>query len=77
MKEFDWNPMKWRLPIPPKVSDQMDLTQKWAISATREALLDFGYPDKDFDRDRTAVILGVAMGGDQHLYSAARILFPE
>ena len=55
----------------------MDYTQKWAITAAREALLDFGYPDKDFDRDRTAVILGVAMGGDQHLYSAARIFFPE
>jgi malonyl CoA-acyl carrier protein transacylase len=77
VKNDGWDPMKWRLPIPPKVSDQMDLTQKWAITAAREALLDFGYPDKDFDKDRTAVILGVAMGGDQHLYSAARIFFPE
>jgi malonyl CoA-acyl carrier protein transacylase len=77
VKEDGWNPLKWRMPIPPKVSDQMDYTQKWAITAAREALLDFGYPDKDFDKDRTAVILGVAMGGDQHLYSAARIFFPE
>jgi malonyl CoA-acyl carrier protein transacylase len=77
VKEDGWDPLKWRLPIPPKVSDQMDYTQKWAITAAREALMDFGYPDKDFNRDRTAVILGVAMGGDQHLYSAARILFPE
>ncbi|NND06425.1 MAG: type I polyketide synthase, partial [Saprospiraceae bacterium] len=72
-----WDPMKWRLPIPPKVSAQMDRTQKWAITASREALMDFGYPDKEFDGDRTAVILGVAMGGDQHLFSAARIMFPE
>ncbi len=77
VKEDGWDPMKWRLPIPPKVAAQMDYTQKWAITAAREALLDFGYPDKDFDKDRTAVILGVAMGGDQHLYSAARIFFPE
>jgi acyl transferase domain-containing protein len=77
VREDNWDPLKWRLPIPPKVSAQMDFTQKWAITATREALLDFGYPDKDFDKDRTAVILGVAMGGDQHLYSAARIFFPE
>ena len=77
VKDFHWDPIKWKLPIPPKVADQMDLTQKWAVSAAREALLDFGYPDKDFDNDRTAVILGVAMGGDQHLYSATRIFFPE
>ncbi|KAA3637580.1 MAG: acyltransferase domain-containing protein, partial [Bacteroidetes bacterium] len=77
VQDDGWDPMKWRMPIPPKVSEQMDYTQKWAITAAREALIDFGYPDKDFDRDRTAVILGVAMGGDQHLYSAARIFFPE
>ena len=77
VKEDNWDPMRWKLPIPPKVSAQMDLTQKWAITAAREALLDFDYLNKDFNRDRTAVILGVAMGGDQHLYSASRIFFPE
>jgi malonyl CoA-acyl carrier protein transacylase len=74
---FDWDPIKWRLPIPPKVADLMDLTQKYAIAASREALLDFDFENKDFDRERTAVIFGNAMGGDQHLYSAARALFPE
>ncbi|MCB9283736.1 MAG: SDR family NAD(P)-dependent oxidoreductase [Lewinellaceae bacterium] len=77
VREWDWDPLSWRLPIPPKVSDQMDLTQIWAISASREALYDFGYPEKQFDPERTAVILGNAMGGDQHLRTAARILFPE
>ncbi|NNF35451.1 MAG: SDR family NAD(P)-dependent oxidoreductase [Saprospiraceae bacterium] len=77
VKEDNWNPLKWRMPIPPKVSDQMDNTQKWAITAAREALMDFGIDEKDIDRDRTAVILGVAMGGDQHLYSATRIFYPE
>ena len=77
VKEFEFDPIKWRLPIPPKVSDLMDLTQKYAITATREALLDFDFENKSFDRERTAVILGNAMGGDQHLYSAGRALFPE
>jgi malonyl CoA-acyl carrier protein transacylase len=77
VRSFDWDPIKWRLPIPPKVGDLMDLTQKYAIAASREALLDFDYENKDFDRERTAVIFGNAMGGDQHLYSAARALFPE
>jgi len=77
VKNMDWDPIKWRLPIPPKVGELMDLTQKYAISASREALLDFDYENKDFDRERTAVIFGNAMGGDQHLYSAARALFPE
>ncbi|MBK8491152.1 MAG: SDR family NAD(P)-dependent oxidoreductase [Saprospirales bacterium] len=77
VRDWKWDPLGWRLPIPPKVSDLMDLTQIWAISASREALQDFGYPEKQFDPERTAVILGNAMGGDQHLYSSARVLFPE
>jgi len=77
VREFTWEPLKWRLPIPPRVSDKMDLTQKWAVVAAREALLDYGFPERALNAERTAVILGNAMGGDMHLYSAARILFPE
>ena len=77
VKDWNWEPLKWKLPIPPKVSEAMDFTQIWSLSAVREALLDFGYPEKSFDTERTAVILGNAMGGDKHLYTAARILFPE
>ena len=40
-----WDPMKWHLPIPPRVTDAMDPAQKWAIAATREALEDYGYPE--------------------------------
>lgn len=60
--EFEWNPLNWKLPIPPRVGDAMDLTQKWAIIAAREALQDFGYPERDLNAERTAVILGNAMG---------------
>jgi len=75
--DFDFEPLKWKMPIPPKVSDQMDFTQKWAIMGAREALMDFGYPERKLNQERTAVIFGNAMSGDIHLYSAARILFPE
>jgi malonyl CoA-acyl carrier protein transacylase len=77
VREWDWEPLKWRMPIPPKVADAMDLTQIWAITAARETLLDYGYPDNPLNPERTAVILGNAMGGDLHLMTAVRILFPE
>ncbi|MCB0282200.1 MAG: SDR family NAD(P)-dependent oxidoreductase [Calditrichaeota bacterium] len=75
--QFDWDPLKWKLAIPPKVADMMDYTQKWAIMGAREALMDYGFPEKPLNQERTAVIMGNAMGGDIHLYSASRILFPE
>jgi len=77
VREWEWDPIAWRMPIPPRVGEGMDLTQKWAILCAREALADYGYPGRKLDPERTAVILGNAMGGDMHLYSAARILFPE
>src|SRR6185369_4126308 len=69
--------MKWHLPIPPKVADSMDGSQKWAIACTREALTDYGYPDRSLDLDRTAVILGNAMGGERHYFTVMRVYFPE
>jgi acyl transferase domain-containing protein/acyl carrier protein/NAD(P)-dependent dehydrogenase (short-subunit alcohol dehydrogenase family) len=77
VREWEWDPLKWRLPIPPRVSQGMDLTQKWGVVTAREALQDYGYPDRPLNPERTAVIYGNAMGGDTHLYSAARIFFPE
>ena len=77
VRDWEWDPLKWKLPIPPRVSLAMDLTQKWAVVTAREALTDYGYPARPLNAERTAVILGNAMAGDTHLYSAARILFPE
>jgi acyl transferase domain-containing protein len=77
VRSFEWNPLGWRLPIPPRVSEAMDLSQKWAILGARQALEDFGYPQRSLDPERTAVILGNAMGGDNHYVTAARIMFPE
>ncbi|MGI9648696.1 MAG: beta-ketoacyl synthase N-terminal-like domain-containing protein, partial [Acidimicrobiia bacterium] len=77
VRDFDWDPFAWKLPIPPKVGAAMDRTQKWAIMATRQALADFGYPHRSLDPDRTAVILGNAMAGDQHYMTTLRLMFPE
>ncbi|MDH3706590.1 MAG: acyltransferase domain-containing protein, partial [Acidimicrobiia bacterium] len=77
VRDFTWSPLEWRLPIPPTVSDAMDRTQKWAIAAAREALADYGYPDRPLNTDRTAVVIGNAMGGDMHYMTALRAYFPE
>ncbi|MGA2236567.1 MAG: SDR family NAD(P)-dependent oxidoreductase [Terriglobales bacterium] len=77
VREHVWEPMKWRLAIPPRVVDAMDESQKWAIACTREALEDYGYPKRPLDNDRTAVILGNAMAGEKHYFTVMRVLFPE
>jgi hypothetical protein len=69
--------MKWRLPVPPRVVDAMDESQKWAIACTREALEDYGYPKRPLNNDRTAVILGNAMAGEKHYFTVLRVYFPE
>ena len=77
VRDYVWDPMKWRMPVPPRVVDAMDGAQKWAIACTREALEDYGYPKRPLDPDRTAVILGNAMAGERHYLTALRIYFPE
>lgn len=72
-----WDPVKWHLPIPPRVADAMDQAQKWAIAATRQALEDYGYPQHALDSDRVAVILGNAMAGEKHYLTSLRVHFPE
>src|SRR5689334_22661657 len=77
VREYPWEPMKWRLAVPPRVVDAMDVAQKWAIACTREALEDYGYPKRPLDLERTAVILGNAMAGEKHYMTALRVYFPE
>src|SRR5437868_1516828 len=77
VREFVWDPIKWHLPIPPRVVDAMDGAQKWAIACTREALEDYGFPKRPLDLDRTAVILGNAMAGEKHYLTSLRVYFPE
>ncbi|HZD30097.1 MAG TPA: type I polyketide synthase, partial [Candidatus Angelobacter sp.] len=77
VREYTWDPLKWKLPVPPRVADAMDITQQWAVACTREALEEFGYPQRPLDLDRTAVILGNAMAGEKHYRSSLRVFFPE
>jgi acyl transferase domain-containing protein len=77
VRDWTWDPIGWKLPVPPKVGDSMDRTQKWAVAATHEALADYGWPARTLDPDRTAVILGNAMAGERHYQTALRLSFPE
>ncbi|MDJ0849978.1 MAG: beta-ketoacyl synthase N-terminal-like domain-containing protein, partial [Myxococcota bacterium] len=77
VRDWEWEPMKWHLPVPPKVSDAMDDAQKWAVAGARAALLDYGHPERPLDLERTAAIIGNAMAGEQHYLTALRIHFPR
>ena len=71
--EFDWK----RFRIPPKVAAAMDESQQWAVTIAAEALADYGYPERPLDTERTGIILGTAMGGEQHYITYLRIAYPE
>ena len=77
VRDWAWEPLAWKLPVPPKVGAVMDDAHKWAVACTRMALMDAGWPERPLDLDRTAVIIGNAMGGEQHYLTALRIMFPD
>ncbi|MCP5041095.1 MAG: polyketide synthase, partial [bacterium] len=77
VRDWEWKPFDWKLPIPPKVGSAMDDGQRWAIACTRSVLEDYGFPERPLDTDRTAVILGNAMAGEKHYFTALRVYFPE
>ncbi|MCB2179923.1 SDR family NAD(P)-dependent oxidoreductase [bacterium] len=74
---FPFSPLEWGILIPPRVLDNMDDSQKWAIAASRQALMDYGYPERPLDTERVAVILGNAMAGEHHYKTNLRIHAPE
>src|SRR3954470_19954595 len=39
VREFPWDPIRWRMPIPPNVSAHFDPGQMWSVSAARSALV--------------------------------------
>ena len=77
VREWEWDPFGWRLPIPPKVCDAMDDGQKWGVACTRMALADYGWPERPLDLERTGVIIGNAMLGERHYLTAFHTAFPE
>ncbi len=74
---FTFEPLKWGIPIPPSVLAVMDDGQKWGIATARQALLDYGYPQKPLDQTRVAVILGNALAGENHYITSLRIHLPD
>ena len=68
LTDFHFNPRRFR--IPPFVAKSVDQVQQTALESAADALQDAGYkvtardPGRDFDRRRTAVILGNSMGGE-------------
>ena len=63
VREFAWDPLGWRLPMPPRVAERWTTARSGRSPATREALVDAGWPERPLNTERTAVILGNAMAG--------------
>ena len=74
---YHFNPLEWGIMIPPKVLANMDDSQTWAIAASRQALVDYGYPERPLDSERVAVILGNAMAGEKHYMTNLRVHAPD
>ena len=77
VRGFTFEPSKMGIAIPPRIQEQIDEVQQWAISACYQALKDYGYPSRPLDPNRVAVMLGNSMGGEKHYLSTIRIHLPE
>ncbi len=77
VRGFQFEPAKMGVAIPPRILEQIDEAQQWAISACYQVLKDYGYPSRSLNPDRVAVILGNAMAGEKHYRSTIRIHLPE
>lgn len=75
IRDFAASGLEFR--IPPRVWDAMDLVQQWSIVASRDALHDAGYEKPSPCHERTAVIVGNSMGGQNRLQTVQRLFFPE
>ncbi|MAA78234.1 MAG: hypothetical protein CL916_03165 [Deltaproteobacteria bacterium] len=75
IRSFTFDPKPFR--IPPFVLQQVDLVQQLTLASTEDALADARYHDRDFDRSRTAVILGNSMGGEVSQDYTLRTRLPE
>jgi len=77
VNNFQFDPFKLKLAIPPKLLTSMDEAQQWGLAAAHQALTDYGYPQRPLDNSRVAVILGNALAGEGHYNSSMRIRLPE
>ena len=75
IQNFTFDPKPFR--IPPFMLEQVDLVQQLTLASTADALKDARYDSRDFDRSRTAVILGNSMGGEVSQDYTLRTRLPE
>ena len=72
---IDFNPMEFG--ISPRDIEAIDTTQLLGLLAAKQALLDAGYgPDREFDRERISVILGVTGALEMVVPLGARLGHP-
>ena len=78
VREFPWDPIRWKLPIPPKVAASDG--RRPALGDQRGACRHCSTPagrTGTTDPDNVAVILGNAIGGEKHYQTNMRIELPE
>ena len=78
MRDWDWDPLAWKLPIPPKVGDGDGRRPEVGgrVHAHGAAGRTAG-PSGRSTSIAPRVILGNAMAGEKHYLTALRIMFPE
>jgi malonyl CoA-acyl carrier protein transacylase len=77
VRGFKLNAARMGIAIPPRILEQIDEAQQWSLAACHQALRDYGYPERPLDPERVAVILGNALGGENHYHTTMRIYMPE
>lgn len=81
LTDFVFNSKRFR--IPPSVAKQVDPVQQITLECVADALHDAGLKvdrrsdGKEFDRERTAVILGNSLGGEVSDQYAIRLAWPD
>ncbi len=77
VRDWEWDPIGWRLPIPPRTADAMDEIQKWSVNLARATLADYGWPARPLNLERTGVIVGNALAGEKQWQTMERIAVPN
>ncbi|OPH10865.1 type I polyketide synthase [Cylindrospermopsis raciborskii] len=73
--DIDFNPMEFGLP--PNILEVTDVSQLLGLVVAKAAMEDAGYGEsQQFDRDRTGVILGVAIGRQLAVPLGSRLQYP-
>ncbi|HLP88966.1 MAG TPA: beta-ketoacyl synthase N-terminal-like domain-containing protein [Nostocaceae cyanobacterium] len=73
--EVEFNPMEFG--IPPSILEVTDVSQLLSLVVAKAAMEDAGYGEnRDFDREYTGVVLGVAMAKQLGMPLSARLEYP-